>query len=74
MEIVHVLRAVAVDLGRHSARFAQGNGMHPTDVRALIVVVRPPRDLPRPWSSGSAWLPPDGSLWACPSLRAPDAC
>lgn len=39
MEIVHLLRAVAVDLGRHSARFAQRNGMHPTDVRALIVLM-----------------------------------
>ncbi|MGA5898037.1 MarR family winged helix-turn-helix transcriptional regulator [Streptomyces venetus] len=39
MEIVHLLRAVVVDLGRHSARFAQRNGMHPTDVRALIVLM-----------------------------------
>ncbi|MGX1561904.1 MarR family winged helix-turn-helix transcriptional regulator [Streptomyces sp. NPDC055506] len=39
MEIVHLLRAVTVDLGRHSARFAQRNGMHPTDVRALIVLM-----------------------------------
>ncbi|MFF0157564.1 MarR family transcriptional regulator [Streptomyces sp. NPDC005263] len=39
MEIVHLLRAVTVDLGRHSARFAQHNGMHPTDVRALIVLM-----------------------------------
>ncbi|GAA2578338.1 hypothetical protein GCM10011428_30430 [Streptomyces violaceus] len=74
MEIVHVLPAVAVAVGRHSARFAQRNGMQPTDVRALIVMVRPPRDLPRPWSSGSAWLPPGGSFWACPSRRAPTAC
>lgn len=36
MEIVHLLRAVAVELGLHSARFANRNGMHPTDVRALI--------------------------------------
>ncbi|MFI6376621.1 MarR family winged helix-turn-helix transcriptional regulator [Streptomyces sp. NPDC050546] len=39
MELVHLLRAVVVDLGRHSARFAQRNGMHPTDVRALIVLM-----------------------------------
>ncbi|NUV70896.1 MULTISPECIES: MarR family transcriptional regulator [unclassified Streptomyces] len=39
MEIVHLLRAVALDLGRHSARFAQSNGMHPTDVRALIALM-----------------------------------
>ncbi|ALC25076.1 transcriptional regulator [Streptomyces pristinaespiralis ATCC 25486] len=39
MEIVHLLRAVAVDLGRHSARFARSNGMHPTDVRALIALM-----------------------------------
>ncbi|MFF4057535.1 MarR family winged helix-turn-helix transcriptional regulator [Streptomyces sp. NPDC001668] len=36
MEIVHLLRAVTVELGLHSARFAQRNAMHPTDVRALI--------------------------------------
>ncbi|MFC9507260.1 MarR family winged helix-turn-helix transcriptional regulator [Streptomyces sp. NPDC057002] len=39
MELVHLLRAVTVDLGLHSARFAQRNGMHPTDVRALIVLM-----------------------------------
>ncbi|WP_405849333.1 MarR family winged helix-turn-helix transcriptional regulator [Streptomyces sp. NBC_01518] len=39
MEIVHLLRAVAVELGLHSARFANRNGMHPTDVRALIVLM-----------------------------------
>ncbi|WBO66736.1 MarR family winged helix-turn-helix transcriptional regulator [Streptomyces camelliae] len=39
MEIVHLLRAVAVELGLHSARFAQRNGMHPTDVRALIALM-----------------------------------
>ncbi|WP_162467336.1 MarR family winged helix-turn-helix transcriptional regulator [Streptomyces cavernae] len=36
MEIVHLLRAVAVELGLHSTRFAGRYGMHPTDVRALI--------------------------------------
>ncbi|MEU1600624.1 MarR family transcriptional regulator [Streptomyces sp. NPDC005708] len=39
MEIVHLLRAVAVELGLHSARFASLNGMHPTDVRALIALM-----------------------------------
>ncbi|WP_244189542.1 MarR family winged helix-turn-helix transcriptional regulator [Streptomyces incarnatus] len=39
LEIVHLLRAVAVELGLHSARFAQSNGMHPTDVRALIALM-----------------------------------
>ncbi|MBP2048823.1 DNA-binding MarR family transcriptional regulator [Streptomyces griseochromogenes] len=39
MEIVHLLRAAAVELGLHSARFAQHNGMHPTDVRALIALM-----------------------------------
>ncbi|MEU9475166.1 MarR family transcriptional regulator [Streptomyces sp. NPDC048191] len=39
METVHLLRAVAVELGLHSARFAQRNGMHPTDVRALIALM-----------------------------------
>ncbi|MFJ5305806.1 MarR family winged helix-turn-helix transcriptional regulator [Streptomyces sp. NPDC088350] len=38
-EIVHLLRAVAVELGLHSARFANRNGMHPTDVRALIALM-----------------------------------
>ncbi|MFE4666866.1 MarR family transcriptional regulator [Streptomyces sp. NPDC056716] len=39
MEIVHLLRAVTVELGSHSARFASRNGMHPTDVRALIALM-----------------------------------
>lgn len=39
LEIVHLLRAVTVELGLHSARFAHQNGMHPTDVRALIALM-----------------------------------
>ncbi|MER6981905.1 MarR family transcriptional regulator [Streptomyces carpinensis] len=39
MDIVHLLRATTVELGLHSARFAQRNGMHPTDVRALIALM-----------------------------------
>ncbi|MFI8945672.1 MarR family winged helix-turn-helix transcriptional regulator [Streptomyces sp. NPDC053750] len=39
MELVHLLRAVTVELGAHSARFARRNGLHPTDVRALIVLM-----------------------------------
>ncbi|GHE88572.1 transcriptional regulator [Streptomyces spiralis] len=39
MEIVHLLRAVAVELGLHSARFASRNRMHATDVRALIALM-----------------------------------
>ncbi|MFI1703412.1 MarR family winged helix-turn-helix transcriptional regulator [Streptomyces griseoruber] len=39
LETVHLLRAAAVELGLHSARFASRNGMHPTDVRALIVLM-----------------------------------
>ncbi|GAA3805147.1 MarR family transcriptional regulator [Streptomyces phyllanthi] len=39
METVHLLRAATVELGLHSARFAHRNGMHPTDVRALIALL-----------------------------------
>ncbi|MDH6216517.1 MarR family winged helix-turn-helix transcriptional regulator [Streptomyces pseudovenezuelae] len=39
LEIVHLLRAVTLELGLHSARFANRNGMHPTDVRALIALM-----------------------------------
>ncbi|MER5436730.1 MarR family transcriptional regulator [Streptomyces sp. NPDC002588] len=39
METVHLLRAVTVELGLRSARFANRNGMHPTDVRALIALM-----------------------------------
>ncbi|SNX57946.1 transcriptional regulator [Streptomyces sp. TLI_55] len=39
MEVVHLLRAVTVELGLHSARFAQRHAMHPTDVRALIALM-----------------------------------
>jgi DNA-binding MarR family transcriptional regulator len=36
MPIVHLLRAVAVSLNVSGARFAEGNGLHPTDLRAII--------------------------------------
>ncbi|MCH0555564.1 MULTISPECIES: helix-turn-helix domain-containing protein [unclassified Streptomyces] len=39
LEIVHLLRATAVELWLHSARFAHANGLHPTDVRALIALM-----------------------------------
>ncbi|MET8634306.1 MarR family transcriptional regulator [Streptomyces sp. NPDC057746] len=39
LEIVHLLRATTVELGLHSVRFAHRNGMHPTDVRALIALM-----------------------------------
>ncbi|BBC37070.1 hypothetical protein SGFS_083640 [Streptomyces graminofaciens] len=39
MAVVHLLREVTVELGLHSARFANRNGMHPTDVRALIALM-----------------------------------
>ncbi|WP_432169865.1 MarR family transcriptional regulator [Streptomyces sp. 1222.5] len=39
LETVHLLRAMTVELGLHSARFADRNGMHPTDVRALIALM-----------------------------------
>ncbi|MFJ6660520.1 MarR family transcriptional regulator [Streptomyces sp. NPDC091377] len=39
MEIVHLLRATTVELGLHSTRFASRNGMHGTDVRALIALM-----------------------------------
>ncbi|MFJ8105502.1 MarR family winged helix-turn-helix transcriptional regulator [Streptomyces sp. NPDC096132] len=39
LETVHLLRATVVELGLHSARFANRNGMHPTDVRALIALM-----------------------------------
>ncbi|MFF7276097.1 MarR family transcriptional regulator [Streptomyces griseorubiginosus] len=39
LEIVHLLRAVTVELGLHSARFARRNALHPTDVRALIALM-----------------------------------
>lgn len=39
METVHALRAVTVELALRSAEFAQRNGMHPTDVRALIALM-----------------------------------
>ncbi|MCN9239894.1 MarR family transcriptional regulator [Streptomyces sp. RY43-2] len=39
LETVHLLRAVTVELALHSARFAHRNGMHPTDVRALIALM-----------------------------------
>ncbi|WP_374773663.1 MarR family transcriptional regulator [Streptomyces sp. NBC_01310] len=39
MELVHLLRAVTVEFGLRQAEFAARNGMHPTDVRALICLL-----------------------------------
>ncbi|GAA4219617.1 MarR family winged helix-turn-helix transcriptional regulator [Actinocatenispora rupis] len=39
MSTVHLLREVAVQFGLRSAEFAAANGMHPTDVRALICLL-----------------------------------
>jgi DNA-binding MarR family transcriptional regulator len=39
MQLVHLLRAVAVELNLLGAEFAVRNGLHPTDVRALIVLL-----------------------------------
>ncbi|MYW64652.1 MarR family transcriptional regulator [Streptomyces sp. SID8379] len=39
MDTVHALRAVTVQLALRSSEFAQRNGMHPTDVRALIALM-----------------------------------
>ncbi len=36
MQLVHLLRAVTVDLDLLGANFASTHGLHPTDVRALI--------------------------------------
>jgi DNA-binding MarR family transcriptional regulator len=39
MEIFHLLRAVTVEFGLRQAEFAARNGMHATDVRALICLL-----------------------------------
>jgi DNA-binding MarR family transcriptional regulator len=36
MQLVHLLRAVTIDLDLLGAKFASTHGLHPTDVRALI--------------------------------------
>ncbi|WP_328744636.1 MarR family transcriptional regulator [Streptomyces sp. NBC_00285] len=36
LRLVHLLRAITVELDLFGAEFADGNGLHPTDVRALI--------------------------------------
>ncbi|MFJ6718470.1 MULTISPECIES: MarR family transcriptional regulator [unclassified Streptomyces] len=36
MRLVHLLRAVTVELHLRAAEFAARNGLHPTDLRALI--------------------------------------
>lgn len=36
MQLVHLLRAVTVEFDRLGAEFAARNGLHPTDLRALI--------------------------------------
>ncbi|MGW1867642.1 MarR family winged helix-turn-helix transcriptional regulator [Streptomyces mauvecolor] len=39
LELVHLLRAVTVEFGLRQAEFAARNGMHSTDVRALICLL-----------------------------------
>ncbi|MGW0751347.1 MarR family transcriptional regulator [Streptomyces sp. NPDC002587] len=39
LHLVHLLRAVTVEFGLRQAEFATRNGMHPTDVRALICLL-----------------------------------
>ncbi|HSA50193.1 MAG TPA: helix-turn-helix domain-containing protein [Yinghuangia sp.] len=39
LELFHLLRAVTVEYGLRQAEFAAANGMHPTDVRALICLL-----------------------------------
>ncbi|WP_237292778.1 MarR family winged helix-turn-helix transcriptional regulator [Streptomyces katrae] len=39
LELVHLLRKVTVEFGLRQAEFAAANGMHPTDVRALICLL-----------------------------------
>ena len=39
LEMFHLLRAVTVEYGLRQAEFAAANGMHPTDVRALICLL-----------------------------------
>ncbi len=39
LEVVHLLRAVTVELSLRTADFAARYGMHPTDVRALICLM-----------------------------------
>ncbi|MFF5642240.1 MarR family winged helix-turn-helix transcriptional regulator [[Kitasatospora] papulosa] len=39
METVHLLRRVSMEFGLRQAEFAHRNGMHPTDVRALVCLL-----------------------------------
>ncbi|MFD5618092.1 MarR family winged helix-turn-helix transcriptional regulator [Streptomyces yangpuensis] len=39
LRLVHLLRAVTVEFGLRQTEFATRNGMHPTDVRALICLL-----------------------------------
>src|SRR5688572_16544770 len=39
MRAVHLLRAITVELDQVGGRFAADNGLHPTDLRALICLL-----------------------------------
>ncbi|MFJ5043444.1 MarR family winged helix-turn-helix transcriptional regulator [Streptomyces sp. NPDC088719] len=39
IELIHLLRKVTVEFGLRQGEFAAHNGMHPTDVRALICLL-----------------------------------
>lgn len=43
LRLVYLLRALAVDLDLLGAEFARRNGLHPTDIRALIVLLEAER-------------------------------
>lgn len=63
METVHLLRRVSMEFGLRQAEFAHRNGMHPTDVRALVCLLdsRPrgdARDHAAGWGRGWGSTPP----------------
>lgn len=51
-----------------------GLGFRPCSTARCSLVVRPPRERPRPWSPGSVETPPGGSFCRSPFFPAPAAC
>lgn len=51
---------------RWQAVITTDSGFCPCSTARWILLVRPPRDRPSPWSAGSTVIPPGGSFWRSP--------
>ena len=72
MPLVHLLRAVTVELSLVSDRFAALHGLHPTDLRALIHLLDADRAGLRARLLSASYLPRAGTAEADAMLNEAD--